>query len=46
VIDSKTASGAAVFSGTQTASSGTANMASPNPKVDRMSVAAATTSRT
>lgn len=46
VMESNTASGAATFSGMHNASRGTANIASPNPKVERMSVAAPTTSRT
>ena len=45
VIETSTASGAATFSGIKSASSGTANSASPNPNADRMNVARKTTSQ-
>src|SRR5215471_21466718 len=45
VMDSKTASGAAIWTEVVRASNGTATSASPNPKVDRIMVAKNTTNR-
>ena len=46
VIDTSTASGAAIPKGRRSASKGTANSASPNPNADRISVAINTTNST
>ena len=46
VMDTRTASGAAIWTGRRSARSGTATSASPNPKVERINVARKTTATT